>query len=283
MSNRSYGRDHAALTANVIRYRGRSAVREVGKALGVDARRNRPPRASAVAPRPARPGAASAPWRARWKFRWRETSTAQAPGAGRLRSGGPRAPPPVPPGVRDSGHAAAPVDTSGRIPSGARAGPHAGADRETPRWRTGPSSSGTSRIWRTLGLFKVDLLGLGTLTQLDRGFRLLESHYGRSFSLDRIPQDDPATYDQICRSDTVGVFQIESRAQMAMLPRLRPRCYYYDLVIEISIVRPGPITGGMVHPFLRRRNGEEPVLYPHSSLEAGAAEDARASRCSRSR
>ena len=117
-----------------------------------------------------------------------------------------------------------------------------------------------------LGLFKVDLLGLGALAQLDRGFRLIDRHYGRQLSLARIPQDDPQTYDQICTSDTVGVFQIESRAQMAMLPRLRPR-HYYDLVIEVSIVRPGPITGGMVHPFLRRRNGEEPVIYPHACLE----------------
>ncbi len=118
----------------------------------------------------------------------------------------------------------------------------------------------------SLGLFKVDLLGLGALTQLDISFRLLETHYGRSLSLARIPQDDPQTYDQICRADTVGVFQIESRAQMAMLPRTKPR-HYYDLVIEVSIVRPGPITGGMVHPFLRRRNGEEPVVYPHPCLE----------------
>ena len=117
-----------------------------------------------------------------------------------------------------------------------------------------------------IGLFKVDLLGLGALTQLDLGFDLIERHYDRRLSLARIPPDDPDTYDMICRSDTVGVFQIESRAQMAMLPRLRPR-HYYDLVIEVSIVRPGPITGGMVHPYLRRRNGEEPVVYPHPCLE----------------
>ena len=117
-----------------------------------------------------------------------------------------------------------------------------------------------------LGLFKVDLLGLGALTQLDLSFKLLDRHYERPLSLGRIPPDDPETYDQICQSDTVGVFQIESRAQMAMLPRLRPR-HYYDLVIEVSIVRPGPITGDMVHPYLRRRNGTEPVVYPHACLE----------------
>ena len=117
-----------------------------------------------------------------------------------------------------------------------------------------------------LGLFKVDLLGLGALTQLHLGLDLLEAHYGRRESMATIPSADEATFDMICKGDTVGVFQIESRAQMAMLPRLKPRTYY-DLVIEVSIVRPGPITGGMVHPYLRRRAGEEPVLYPHECLE----------------
>ena len=117
-----------------------------------------------------------------------------------------------------------------------------------------------------LGLFKVDLLGLGGLTQLDLCFRLLREHRGIELSMATIPADDAATYEMICNGDTVGVFQIESRAQMAMLPRLRPT-KFYDLVIEISIVRPGPITGGMVHPYLRRRQGEEPVEYPHPSLK----------------
>jgi error-prone DNA polymerase len=116
-----------------------------------------------------------------------------------------------------------------------------------------------------LGLFKVDLLGLGGLTQLDLCFALLRRHRGVELSMATIPPKDVATFDMICKSDTVGVFQIESRAQMAMLPRLRPRSFY-DLVIEISIVRPGPITGGMVHPYLRRRQGKEPVEYPHPSL-----------------
>jgi error-prone DNA polymerase len=118
----------------------------------------------------------------------------------------------------------------------------------------------------SLGLFKVDLLGLGALTQLDLCFRYLEDNRGESLSMETIPKDDEETFDMICRGQTVGVFQIESRAQMAMLPRLKPR-HYYDLVIEVSIVRPGPITGGMVHPYLRRRNGEEPVVYPHPSLK----------------
>jgi error-prone DNA polymerase len=117
-----------------------------------------------------------------------------------------------------------------------------------------------------LGLFKVDLLGLGALHQLHLGFDLLRQHDGESYDMATIPQQDGETFDMICRGETVGVFQIESRAQMAMLPRLKPRTYY-DLVIEVSIVRPGPITGGMVHPYLRRRSGTEPVVYPHPCLE----------------
>ncbi len=116
-----------------------------------------------------------------------------------------------------------------------------------------------------LGLFKVDLLGLGALTHLHRCFDLLRTHYGVDLTMATVPADDAATYEMLGKGDTVGVFQVESRAQMAMLPRLRPR-NYYDLVIEISIVRPGPITGGMVHPYLRRRNGEEDVEYPHECL-----------------
>jgi len=117
-----------------------------------------------------------------------------------------------------------------------------------------------------LGLFKVDLLALGALHLLHRGFDLLEEHRGTRYSMATLPQEDEPTYEMIRRADTLGTFQIESRAQMAMLPRLKPRTYY-DLVIEISIVRPGPIVGGMVHPYLRRRSGEEPVIYPHPSLE----------------
>ncbi len=116
-----------------------------------------------------------------------------------------------------------------------------------------------------LGLFKVDLLGLGALTQLDLCFRLLRESRGIDLDMASIPADDPETFAMIREARTVGVFQIESRAQMSMLPRLGPR-NYYDLVIQISIVRPGPIAGGMVHPFLRRRRGEEPVEYPHPSL-----------------
>ena len=111
----------------------------------------------------------------------------------------------------------------------------------------------------------MDLLGLGALTQLDLAFRLLKESRNVDLSMSAIPADDPETFAMIRKAATVGVFQIESRAQMAMLPRLQPE-NYYDLVIEVSIVRPGPIAGGMVHPYLRRRRGEEAVEYPHPSL-----------------
>jgi error-prone DNA polymerase len=117
-----------------------------------------------------------------------------------------------------------------------------------------------------LGVLKVDCLALGMLTAIRRCFQMIEKYYGRSLSLADIPEGDAAVYDMICRADTMGVFQIESRAQMSMLPRLRPRCYY-DLVIEVAIVRPGPIQGQMVHPYLRRRMGEEEVSYPNESIQ----------------
>ncbi|HET7064891.1 MAG TPA: OB-fold nucleic acid binding domain-containing protein, partial [Rudaea sp.] len=118
----------------------------------------------------------------------------------------------------------------------------------------------------TMKLLKVDCLALGMLTCLRKCFDLLRRHAKLDLSLYGIPTDDQKTYDMICRADTVGVFQVESRAQMSMLPRLRPRCFY-DLVIEVAIVRPGPIQGNMVHPYLRRRNGLEPIDYPQSKFE----------------
>ncbi len=118
----------------------------------------------------------------------------------------------------------------------------------------------------TLGLLKVDVLALGMLSALHRTFDLLKTSPGAPTEMKDIPDDDPATYDMICKADTIGVFQIESRAQMTMLPRLRPRCYY-DLVIEVAIVRPGPIQGGMVHPFLKNRDHPELVAYPSEALK----------------
>jgi error-prone DNA polymerase len=117
----------------------------------------------------------------------------------------------------------------------------------------------------TLGFLKIDVLGLGMLTCIRKAFDLAEQHYNKQFTLANIPQDDKKVYEMISRADTIGVFQIESRAQQTMLPRLKPK-NFYDLVIEVAIVRPGPIQGDMVHPYLRRRNNEEPVDYPSEEL-----------------
>ncbi len=238
-----YGRDHAAMVANVIRYRARSAVREVGKALGlpetaVDRLAKRLSHYDGVDPDTVR-----------------QVLDGGGPTAAHLvRLAGEIQDFPrhlsIHPGGFLLGHE--PVHDLVPIENAAMAG------RTVIQW--------DKEDLEDLGLFKVDLLGLGALTQLDLSFGLLKRHYRRTLSMATIPEGDGATYDMICRSDTVGVFQIESRAQMAMLPRLRPR-NYYDLVIEVSIVRPGPITGGMVHPYLRRRNGEEAVVYPHPCLE----------------
>ncbi|GAB3435065.1 error-prone DNA polymerase [Massilia solisilvae] len=117
-----------------------------------------------------------------------------------------------------------------------------------------------------LGLMKVDVLALGMLSMLRRALELVSQRHGTVFEMQDIPPDDAATYDMICAADTVGVFQIESRAQMSMLPRMLPR-RFYDLVIEVAVVRPGPIQGGMVHPYLRRRQGLEPVHYPSEEMK----------------
>jgi error-prone DNA polymerase len=116
-----------------------------------------------------------------------------------------------------------------------------------------------------LGILKVDVLSLGMLTCIRKAFDLIAMHHGTRHTLASLPPEDPAVYDMLCRADSVGVFQVESRAQMNFLPRMRPRCFY-DLVIEVAIVRPGPIQGDMVHPYIRRRNGEEKVSFPSDAL-----------------
>ena len=118
----------------------------------------------------------------------------------------------------------------------------------------------------SLGLLKVDVLGLGILSCIQKSFELLSHHYDHELSLASIPAEDPEVYEMISQADTIGVFQIESRAQMSMLPRLQPRTFY-DLVVEVALIRPGPIQGKMVHPYLRRRQGLEPVEFPHPDLE----------------
>jgi len=238
-----YGRTHAAMVANVIRYRARSAVRDVGKALGI-AETALDRLSKLLSP-------------------YSDVSSEVLSQAGLdprlavhrqlLRLAGEVIDFPrhlsIHPGGFLLGHE--PVSDLVPIENGAM------PERTVIQWDKDSVEA--------LGLFKVDLLGLGALTQLHYGFDLLRAHYGVDIGMADIPPDDVPTYDRICGADTIGVFQIESRAQMAMLPRLRPRTYY-DLVIEVSIVRPGPITGGMVHPYLRRRSGEELVVYPHECL-----------------
>ncbi|WP_417475918.1 error-prone DNA polymerase [Leisingera sp.] len=117
----------------------------------------------------------------------------------------------------------------------------------------------------TLGILKVDVLSLGMLTCIRKAFDLMRQHHQLDYSLATLPPEDPEVYNMLCRADSIGVFQVESRAQMNFLPRMRPRCFY-DLVIEVAIVRPGPIQGDMVHPYIRRRNKEEPVHFPSDAL-----------------
>jgi error-prone DNA polymerase len=239
-----YGRTHAAMVANVIRYRPRSAVRDVGKALGIaettlDRLSKLLPMYGDVDPSAfAQAGLDPDAPTNRNVIRL----AAEVLDFPRHLS--------IHPGGFLLGHE--PVSTLVPIENATM------PERTVIQW--------DKDMVEELGLFKVDLLGLGALNQLHKGFDLLREHEGIDLSLATIPREDSATYDMICKGDTVGVFQIESRAQMAMLPRLKPR-NYYDLVVEVSIVRPGPITGGMVHPYLRRRSGEEPVVYPHPSLE----------------
>ncbi len=236
-----YGRDRAAMVANVIRYRQRSAVRDVGKALGIaEISLDRLSKLVAYGDDVDAPCLREAALDPESPLcRHLLALAAEVQDFPRHLS--------IHPGGFLLGHE--PVHDLVPIENGAMEG------RTVIQW--------DKEDVEDLGLFKVDLLGLGALTHIDRTLKLIGSP---GLSLATIPEGDQATYDMICRGETVGVFQIESRAQMAMLPRLRPR-NFYDLVIEVSIVRPGPITGGMVHPFLRRRKGEEPVTYPHQCLE----------------
>ena len=125
-----------------------------------------------------------------------------------------------------------------------------------------------------MGLVKFDLLGLGILSAISHTFQLVDDHFGETWSLASIPKEEPGVFDMLCRADSIGVFQVESRAQVGTLPRLRPRSFY-DLTIEVGLIRPGPIQGGAVHPYIRRANGREPVTYLHPALGAGAGADQR--------
>jgi error-prone DNA polymerase len=238
-----YGRDRAAMVANVIRYRARLAVRDVGKALGLPetalARLTKLlSRSGEIAPAVLAQAGLDPEVSAHRHLRELATELCDFP---RHLS--------IHPGGFLLGHE--PVIDLVPVENATMAG------RTVIQWDKADVEA--------LGLFKVDLLGLGALSHLDRCLRLIQAHRGLAYSMATLPPDDPATFAMIARADTVGVFQIESRAQMAMLPRLRPQ-RFYDLVIEVSIIRPGPITGGMVHPYLRRRRKEESVTYPHPSL-----------------
>jgi error-prone DNA polymerase len=247
---RKYGRERAALAATVIMYRPRSALRDLGKAFGLT---------------PAQSGRLAS------VMQWWDGSTT------------------IPERVREAG-----FDTDGSLlerllPLAAELTAFPGFPRHLSQHVGGfviaqglleelvPVENAamperTVVQWdkddlNDLGLLKVDLLALGMLTALKRAFALVNDFRGTQHGLGELPAEDPRVYDMICRADTIGVFQIESRAQMAMLPRLKPR-NYYDLVIEVAIVRPGPIQGEMVHPYLRRRSGAEPIDYPGEEVRA---------------
>ena len=241
---RKYGRSHAAMVANFVRYRPRSAVRDVGKVLGIaetslDRLSKLLPHHGGVQGEVLAEAGLDLEHPAHQHLLRLAAEVLDFPRHLSVHPGGFLL-------GHEPVHDIVPIENATM------------ADRTVIQW--------DKDCLEELGLFKVDLLGLGALHQLHLGFDLLEQHYGKQYGMATLPAEDPATFDMVCKADTVGVFQIESRAQMAMLPRLRPRTYY-DLVIEVSIVRPGPITGGMVHPYLRRRSGEESVLYPHPSLE----------------
>ncbi len=252
----THGRRHAAQVCNVITYRARSAVRDMARALGY--------------------GAGQQDAFARHLDRW----------SGLGASGAAPAPDPRGPGPE-------PSDLSSEVPEDVmelarqvehvprHLGIHSGGmvicDRPVVEvcpveWAS--MEGRTVLQWdkddcAAVGLVKFDLLGLGMLSALHGAVDLIRRHHGVEIDLAALPQED-AVYDMLCRADTIGVFQVESRAQMATLPRLRPRTFY-DLVVEVALIRPGPIQGGSVHPYIRRRNGTEPVTYLHPLLEPALA------------
>src|SRR5207248_4677730 len=242
-----YGRDRAALTATVICYRPRSALRDVGKALGLDL---------AAVDRLAK---SMAWWDGRYAIPQRVGEAGFDPDSPVMQQlfdlvttlmGFPR---------HLSQHTGGFVISRGALSQLVPVENAAMPDRTVIEWDKDDLDS--------LGLLKVDVLALGMLTAIRRALDLVAVRRGRPFPFIDVPPEDPAVYEMISQGDPVGVFQVESRAQMAMLPRLKP-ANFYDLVIEVAIVRPGPIQGDMVHPYLRRRQGMEPVTYPSQELEA---------------
>ncbi len=236
-----YGRDRAGLCATVIHYRPRSAIREVGKVMGLSEDIT---------------GALAKTVWGSWgseldEDRARETGVdlsdpriRRTITVAQMMIGMPRHL-----GQHVGGFILTERPLTETVPIGNGAMP----DRSFIEWDKDDIDA--------LGIFKIDILALGMLTCIRKCFDLMRAHHGVDYDLAMIPQDDPATYKMLRRGDSLGVFQVESRAQMNMLPRLRPRVFY-DLVIQVAIVRPGPIQGDMVHPYLRRRNNEEAVEYP---------------------
>jgi error-prone DNA polymerase len=242
-----YGRERAAICATVIHYRPRMAIREVGKAMGL--------KEDATA------GLAGLIWgEGDGEIPDRHITQAgldpanpeirQAIALARQLLGFPR---------HLSQHVGGFVLTRERLDETVPIHNGAMLDRTFLEWDKDDIDA--------LGMLKVDVLALGMLTCIRKSFDLIERHYGRTLMLASVPRDDAAVYAMLSRADSVGVFQVESRAQMSMLPRLQPASFY-DLVIEVAIVRPGPIQGDMVHPYLRRRSGIEPVTYPSEALRA---------------
>ncbi|OAN50106.1 error-prone DNA polymerase [Magnetospirillum moscoviense] len=241
-----HGRDRAGLTATVIHYRARSAVREVGRALGLsdDSVAALAKTSSGYSSKPIDPA------------RVRELGLdPDSPALARVLdlaaqlTGFPR---------HLSQHVGGFVVSRHRLDELVPIENARMDGRTVIEWDKDDLD--------TLGMVKVDVLALGMLTCIRKAFALLADHCGIEIDLATVPREDPAVYDMLGRADSIGVFQVESRAQMTMLPRLKPRCFY-DLVIEVAIVRPGPIQGDMVHPYLRRRQGLEKVEYPSPELE----------------
>ena len=250
-----YGRERAGIAATVISYRARSAVRDVGKAMGLSE--------DTVA------ALAGMVWGTRSGGTLPEQHVREAgldPADPLLATvlelaqeliGFPR---------HLSQHVGGFVLTRGPLTEVVPVGNAAMEERTFIEWDKDDIAA--------LGLLKVDVLGLGMLTCIRRAFGLIETHHGARMTLASVPREDAAVYDMLCKADSIGVFQVESRAQMNMLPRLKPRCFY-DLVIEVAIVRPGPIQGDMVHPYLRRRSGLEPEHYPSPAPEHGPRDELR--------
>ena len=240
-----YGRDRAGLTATVIHYRARSAVREVGKALGLSL-----DTVGALAGQVwGRSGEGVDERRVReLGLDPHDRTLTLVLGLSRELIGFPR---------HLSQHVGGFVITRGPLCEMVPIENAAMADRTVIEWDKDDLDA--------LGILKVDVLGLGMLTCIHKAFDLVREAHGRALTLAEVPAEDGRVYDMLCRADSIGVFQVESRAQMSFLPRMRPRSFY-DLVIQVAIIRPGPIQGDMVHPYIRRRNGEEAVDYPSLEL-----------------